>query len=93
MTFEHRRNRLRTHFSERVPVVKQSMIVKRKSHPQVCQLGLNLRPESRQLPHQIQLPSTDGPRTDVLNSSCRCCGTPDLLRVPSTSSWGRVLNR
>jgi hypothetical protein len=26
-------------------------------------------------------------------SSCRCCGVPDLLRVPSPSSCGWVLNR
>ena len=27
---------------------------KKKSHPQGCQLDLNLRPESWRLPHQIQ---------------------------------------
>jgi hypothetical protein len=47
----------------------------------------NLRPEvTAATALNKHLPSTEGPRTDVLNSSCRCCGTPDLLRVPSTSS-------
>ena len=32
-------------------------------------------------------------RTDTMISSCRCYGVPDLLRVPSPSSCGWVLNR
>src|SRR5215470_9005767 len=79
---------------------KTYKLSKKKSHPQGCQLDLNLRPESWRLPHQTQsclarllLSCAAWGRTDIMISSCRCCGVPDLLRVPSPSSCGWVLNR
>ena len=72
----------------------------KKSHPQRCQLDLNLCPESWRLLHQIQsclawlvvimVSLGSDWHHDKL---CRCYGVPDLLQVPSLCSSGWVLNR
>jgi hypothetical protein len=91
---------LTEHLKGRAGRTKLTNLVK-ESHPQGYQPHLNLRPpvtaataSNTELPGAAVLSSCAAwGRTDVMISSCRCCGRPGFLRVPTSSSCGWVLNR